>query len=248
MIYLKSREEIVRLRRANQVVAALMMHLKDLIRPGIRTVDLDREAEEFLLKEGAKPAFKGYKGYEHCLCTSINEEVVHGIPGRRELKEGDIISIDCGVYLDGFYGDHAWTLPVGKIGQKSQELLQVAEEALEKGIEKMAVGNRLYDVSYAIQSHVESHQFSVVKDFVGHGVGKELHEEPQVPNFGTPGTGIRLRPGLVLALEPMVNEGTWEVRTLADGWTVVTKDGRMSAHFEHSVAVTEKGPDVLSKI
>ncbi len=247
MIYLKSPEEIEKLRKANRIVVKVMQALRGIIRPGVTTLALDETAEAIIAGEKARPAFKGYRGFPKTLCVSINEEVVHGIPGKRKLVEGDIVSIDCGVYHEGFYGDHAWTFPVGLVSEGANRLLQASEEALRLGIEKMRVGNRLYDISAAVQNYLESKQFSVVRDFVGHGIGRELHEEPQLPNFGTAGTGIRLKPGLVLAFEPMVNAGAYEVKTLEDGWTVVTKDGKLSAHFEHSVAITAAGPDILSR-
>lgn len=248
MIVLKSKEEIDIMREANRIVAEVLEFLKGMINPGVTTGELDRVAEKMIRERGATPAFKGYLGYRHTLCTSINEEVVHGIPGDKSLSEGDIISIDCGVLYKGFYGDHAWTFPVGMIDRESEDLLNVAKEALFRGIKMAAVGNRLYDISAAIQEYVEGSGFSVVKDYVGHGIGRKLHEEPQVPNFGEAGTGIKIRPGLVLALEPMVNAGTSDVKVLQDEWTVVTKDGKRSAHFEHSVAITENGPEILSKI
>ena len=247
MICLKSPEEIEKLRLANQIVASVMKTVKGLIRPGIATEELDRIAEEMILKEGAKPAFKGYRGFNHALCISINEEVVHGIPGKRKLQTGDIVSIDCGVLRDGFYGDHAWTFPVGGVSKRAERILEIGEKSLYLGIEKMRVGSRLFDISTAVQEYVEAKGYTVVRDFVGHGIGKELHEEPQLPNFGTKGTGMRLKAGLVLAIEPMVNEGSFDVEVLKDGWTVVTKDRKLSVHFEHSVAVTEKGPDILSQ-
>lgn len=247
MIYLKSPEEIEGLRLANRLVVKVMQTLKELIRPGIMTEALDVVAEKIILEGKGKPAFKGYRGFPKTLCVSINEEVVHGIPGQRRLVEGEIVSIDCGVFLKGFYGDHAWTFPVGRVSEKVKKLLAVGEESLRRGIEKMRVGNRLGDISDAVQSCAESHGFSIVRDFVGHGIGQALHEEPQLPNFGTAGTGLRLKPGLVLALEPMINEGTYEVKTKEDGWTVVTRDGKCSVHFEHSVALTQGEPDVLSR-
>lgn len=248
MIILKSREEIIKMRHANRLVAEVMAELSKRIKEGVATLELDVFAEDMILKRGAKPAFKGYCGYEHALCLSINEEVVHGVPGKRELEEGDIISVDCGVLLDGFYGDHAWTFPVGKISPQAKKLLEVTEEALERAVAMTAVGHRLYDISAEIEDCAKSNGFSVVRDYVGHGIGKSLHEDPQVPNFGNRGTGIKLRPGLVLALEPMINEGTYEVSVKNDGWTVVTKDGKLSAHMEHSVAITENGPEILSRI
>lgn len=246
MIYLKSPEEIERLRRANQIVVQVMQTLRTGIRPGTTTLELDQLAERVIAAAGGKPAFKGYRGFPSTLCVSINEEVVHGIPGPRRLQEGDLVSIDCGVFKDGFYGDHAWTFPVGAVSKQARRLLAAGAKALELGIAKMIPGHRLHDISGAVQQFVEGEGFSVVRDFVGHGIGRELHEEPQLPNFGTPGTGIRLKAGLVLALEPMINEGTHEVETLADGWTVVTKDRKWSVHFEHSVAITPEGADILS--
>jgi methionyl aminopeptidase len=220
--------------------------LADHVRPGVSTAELDRLAEEFILAKGARPAFKGYHGYPATLCTSVNDVIVHGIPSERcILKEGDIISLDCGVVVDGFYGDGAVTLPVGKISPEAQRLLQVTRECLELAVKEARPGRRLGDVSAAIQRHAEEAGFSVVREFVGHGIGRSLHEEPQVCNYGVPGTGPELRPGLVLAIEPMVNEGSPHVRVDADGWTARTEDGKLSAHFEYSVAVTENGPWVL---
>lgn len=247
MIYLKSPDEIEKMRLANRVVVKVMESLKGFVKPGVTTLELDNIAEEIVLREGAEPAFKGYRGYAHTLCLSINQAVVHGIPGLEKLKEGDIVSVDCGVVMGGFYGDHAWTFPVGEVSAAAKKILEVGEKSLYLGIEQMQVGGRLFDISAAVQNYVEKEGFSVVRDFVGHGIGKELHEEPQLPNFGTAGTGMRLRAGLVLALEPMVNEGTYAVVTLEDGWTVVTKDGKLSVHFEHSVAITKEGPDILSR-
>ncbi len=247
MIVLKSKAEIEKMRRSNQVVAEVMKALAEMVRPGVTTKELDRVAEELIRKHGGTPAFLGYRGFPGTLCTSINEEVVHGIPSpKRVLKEGDVVSIDCGVVLDGFYGDHAITFAVGQIAPRTQRLLEITNEALMKGIAQMVVGNRLGDVGAAVQTHVEAEGFGVVRDYVGHGVGRNLHEEPQVPNYGQPGTGLRLKAGMVLAIEPMVNEGTADVKLLSDDWTVVTADGKASAHFEHSVAITENGPDILS--
>ena len=248
MIILKSRAEIEKMRAANLVVCDCMDRISERIHPGVTTIELNRIAEEAILAAGARPAFKGYRGYQYTLCTSINEEVVHGIPGKRELKEGDIIGIDCGVLYGGFYGDMAVTFSVGNITPETSKLLKVTEGALYIGIDKARVGGRLFDISAAIQGHVEAAGFSVVRDFVGHGVGTSLHEDPQVPNFGEAGTGIKLRPGMVLALEPMVNTGDWKVKVLDDNWTVVTVDKSLSAHFEHSVAITESGPYILSKM
>jgi len=246
MIYLKSIQEIEKIKKSSQLVARALKYLKAFIREGVSTEELDRLAEEYIKRHGGIPAFKGYRGYPRSLCVSVNEEVVHGIPGKRRLKEGDIVSLDLGVLMDGYYGDAAITVPVGKVSELASKLIKVTEEALYRGIEMARPGNRLSDISYAIQNHVEKAGFSVVREFVGHGIGKELHEEPQVPNFGPPNRGPRLEPGMVLAIEPMVNTGTWEVRILPNGWTVVTADGGLSAHFEHTVAITDNGPEILS--
>ncbi len=246
MINLRTKEEIEKLRRSNRLVAQALLKVREAIRPGVRTAELDRIAEETIRRGGGRPAFKGYRGYPANLCVSVNEEVVHGIPGPRRLEEGDIVSLDLGVLMDGYYGDAAITVPVGEVSEEAKKLIEVTEEALHKGIEKARVGNRLYDISHAIQSWVESFGFSVVRDFVGHGIGRQLHEEPQVPNFGPPNQGPRLMVGMVLAIEPMVNAGGWQVRVREDGWTVVTADGSLSAHFEHTIAITEDGPDILS--
>ena len=247
-VVLKTREEIEKLRRANVIVAEIHEYLKGFVKPGATTLDLETLCVEELRKRGVRPAFKGYRGYPFCLCTSVNEQVVHGMPDGRLLEEGDILSIDFGVLLDGFYGDAAFTHPVGEVSDEAASLMRVTAESLEGAIEAAKVGNRLLDISFAIQSHVESAGYSVVKEFVGHGIGRELHEPPQVPNFGTPGMGLRLKEGMVLAIEPMVNVGAWQVKVLEDGWTAVTSDGKLSAHFEHSVAITAEGPYVLSRI
>jgi len=248
MIIIKSPREIEQLKRSNAIVAEVFEKLKGMIVPGVTTKELDRVAEEYILLKGARPAFKGYRGFPATLCISVNEEVVHGIPNQRQLKEGDIVSLDVGVNLVGYFGDAAMTLPVGEVDPEAKRLLEVTEKALYIGIEKAMVGNRLFDISYAIQGWVESHGFSVVRDFVGHGIGRDLHEEPQVPNFGAPHQGPRLEKGMVIALEPMVNEGTHEVRVLSDGWTVVTKDGKRSAHFEHTIAISDDRAEILSTL
>ena len=248
MVILKSRQEIEKMRKSNVLVAVILEELKKKIRPGVKTIELDRLSEELALRKGARPAFKGYRGYPYSLCTSVNSEVVHGMPSERELKEGDIVSLDFGILRGGYYGDAAVTLPVGEITPAAKRLLRVTEEALYRGIAEVRAGNRIGDVSAAIQGHVEAAGFSVVRDLVGHGIGKSLHEDPQVPNYGTSGRGIELKPGMVFAIEPMVNEGTHRVDILRDGWTVVTADGKLSAHFEHSVAVTDNGPDILSRL
>jgi methionyl aminopeptidase len=246
MIIIKSPREIEQLKKSNAIVAEVFEKLKGMVSPGITTKELDQVAEEYILSKGGHPAFKGYKGFPATLCISINEEVVHGIPGQRRLKEGDIVSLDVGVDFVGYFGDAAITFPVGEVDPEAKRLLEVTEKALTIGIEKAKIGNRLFDISYAIQRWVESHGFSVVRDFVGHGIGKDLHEEPQIPNFGSPHQGPRLEKGMVFALEPMVNEGTYEVRVLSDGWTVVTADGKRSAHFEHTIAINDDGAEILS--
>jgi len=230
------------------MVAEVLYVLKENVRPGITTRGLNDIAEKETLSRGAKPAFKGYSGYPYTLCCSVNDQVVHGMPSTRELREGDILSMDFGVLYDGFYGDAAVTLPVGEISSAAQKLLKVTEESLHAAIDAARPGNRLSDISYAVQGYVEAHGFSVVRDFVGHGIGKSLHESPQVPNFGLPGKGVRLKPGMVLAIEPMVNELGHDVKVLADGWTAVTCDGGLSAHFEHTVAITERGAEILTQV
>jgi methionyl aminopeptidase len=246
VIIIKSSREIEQLRKSNAIAAEVFQKLKGMIIPGVLTKELDQIAEEIILLKDAIPAFKGYRGFPATLCISINEEVVHGIPGQRKLKEGDIVSLDVGVNLKGYFGDAAITLPVGEVDQTAKRLLEVTEKALSIGIERAKVGNRLFDISYAIQTWVESHGFSVVRDFVGHGIGRDLHEEPQIPNFGPPHKGPRLEKGMVLALEPMVNEGTYGVKILSDGWTVITTDGKRSAHFEHSIVITDGEAEILS--
>jgi methionyl aminopeptidase len=248
MITYRSQQEIDKLRKSSALVARTVQYLEPMIEPGITTADLDRAAEAFIRQHGGIPAFKGYRGFPATLCTSINAEVVHGIPSKnRTLRSGDIIGIDCGAIVDGYYGDHAVTFAVGEISSQEQELLQATRAALEEGIAQAKVGNRLSDISHTIQKYAEERGYSVVKAFVGHGIGTELHEEPQVPNFGPPGRGPRLREGMVLALEPMLNIGTADVQILSDNWTVVTVDGKLSAHFEHTVAVAEHGGIVLSQ-
>lgn len=246
MIIIKSKREIEQLKKSSAIVAEVFEKIKKAIEPGVQTKELDRIAEDIIRSKGAIPAFKGYRGFPATVCISINEEVVHGIPGQRRLKEGDIVSIDVGVNLNGYFGDGAITLPVGEVDEIGKRLIEVTERALYIGIEKARPGNRLFDISNAIQTWVESNGFSVVRDFVGHGIGKDLHEEPQIPNFGPPNQGPRLEEGMVFALEPMVNEGTHMVKILSDGWTVVTADGKRSAHFEHTIAITDDGAEILS--
>jgi methionyl aminopeptidase len=247
-IILKLPDEIEKARASNLIVAEVLSRLREKVKPGVKTKDLDKFAEDIAEKRGAKPAFKGYRGYPHSLCVSINEVVVHGMPSKRVLEEGDIVGLDFGVYYKGFFGDATITLPVGKVTEKASRLIEVTRESLYAGIAQAREGNRLGDISAAVQDTVEDAGYSVVRDFVGHGIGKNLHEEPQIPNFGKKGRGIELKSGMILAIEPMVNEGEYKVQILPDGWTVVTKDGSLSAHFEHSVAITDNGPDILSKL
>lgn len=231
-----------------RMVAEVLELLKDMVRPGITTLALNAAAEKEALKYRAKPAFKGYSGYPYSLCCSVNDQVVHGMPDNRELRTGDILSLDFGVLFNSYYGDAAVTFPVGEISATARKLLKVTEESLYAAIDVATPSHRLSDISYAVQSHVESHGFSIVRDFVGHGIGTSLHESPQVPNFGSPGRGITLKPGMVLAIEPMVNEKGPDVKVLVDGWTAVTCDGGLSAHYEHTVAITDHGPEILTKL
>jgi len=247
-IILKSPQEIERMRRSNRIVAEILEEIKSVARPGVTTRELNERAEELLAQRNARSAFKGYNGYPAVLCTSVNEEVVHGIPSDRVLREGDILSLDFGAIYEDYYGDAAITLAIGRISAEAERLMRVAEESLYLAIDRARPENRLQDISAAVQGHVESHGFSVVRDFVGHGIGQHLHEKPQIPNFGEAGRGVRLKPGMTLAIEPMINAGGHEVMVLQDGWTAVTKDRSLSAHFEHSVAVTENGPYILSKL
>jgi methionyl aminopeptidase len=249
MIICKSPAEVEKLRRSGRIVRQLLGEIRDQVRPGITTLELEKFVVKRLKELRARPAFKGYRGYPCCLCTSINEEVIHGIPSeRRTLKVGDILSLDLGVVVDGYYGDSALTVPVGGISGSAQHLLKVTEEALELAIDKVRLGNRLGDVSATVQQHAETNGYSVVREFVGHGIGKAMHEEPQIPNFGQAGHGPVLKEGMVFAIEPMVNAGGPAVRVLDDNWTAVTVDGGLSAHFEHMVAVTRNGPDVLTRL
>ena len=248
MVILKLPDEIEKARASNRIVAEVLSKLREKVKPGVRTRDLDKFAEEIARKRGAKPAFKGYHGYPYSLCISVNEVVVHGMPSERVLEEGDIVGLDFGVCYNGFFGDATITLPLGKVSEKALKLIQVTEQSLYAGIEQARDGNRLGDISAAVQSTVEAAGYSVVRDFVGHGIGENLHEDPQIPNFGKKGRGIELKRGMILAIEPMVNAGKYKVKVLPDGWTVITEDGSLSAHFEHSVAITDNGPDILSKL
>jgi len=246
VIVCKSPAEVERMRAAGQLVAAVLEDLRRRVGPGVATSELDEAAEARITAAGGVPAFKGYRGYPATICASVNEQVIHGFPSGRALVEGDILSIDVGAFLDGYCGDAAITVPVGRISEQAASLLRVTQEALYRAIERVRVGARISDIGHAVQLHVEAHGFSVVREFVGHGIGVAMHEEPQIPNYGPPGHGPRLTAGMVLAIEPMVNVGKAGVRILDDGWTAVTRDGSLSAHFEHTVAVTVNGPDVLT--
>jgi len=246
VIVCKSPAELEKMRAASQLVAQILEELAAMVAPGVSTADLDAAAERKVRAAGAEPAFKGYRGYPATLCASANEQVIHGIPNRTPLQAGDIISLDMGVKLAGYYGDSAVTVPVGAVSDEAARLLRVTQEALARGIAQVRVGGRVSDIGHAIQQHVEAHGFSVVREFVGHGIGASLHEEPQIANYGEPGRGPRLAEGMTLAIEPMVNMGKPAVKVLPDGWTAVTKDGSLSAHFEHTVAVTKNGPEILT--
>jgi methionyl aminopeptidase len=248
VIILKSSLEIERMKAPCRIVSETLELLRQKTQPGITTLALDQFAEKHALRSNALPAFKGYSGYPYSLCCSVNSQVVHGFPNDSELQPGDILSIDFGVVYDGFYGDAAITVAVGSVSERASKLIKVTEEALYKGIEKATTNNNLSDISSAVQTHAEMNGFSVVREFVGHGIGRSLHESPQVPNFGKPGRGVKLKQGMVLAIEPMINEKGPEVRVLSDGWTAVTIDGGLSAHFEHTVAITQNGPEILTII
>lgn len=246
MIVLKTEQEIGYMRDAGRIVGQTLAVIKKAISPGITTQELDHIAEQFIRRAGGVPAFKGYCGFPASICSSINEQVVHGIPGPRQLKDGDVISIDIGVKLNRYYGDAAITVPVGEVDAEILKLLSVTEQALNKGIEQAIKGNRLSDISHAVQLHAEAYGYGVVRDYVGHGIGQRMHEDPQIPNYGPPGRGPLLKSGMTLAIEPMINCGTPDVEVLADDWTVVTVDRKISAHFEHTVAITEGEPEILT--
>jgi methionyl aminopeptidase len=249
MIILKNRQEIEKIRVASRYAMEILLSLGEFVREGIKSIELETLCEERIRKiVDIRPAFKGYNGYPYCLCVSVNDEVVHGMPGERILKEGDIVSLDFGVLYEGFYGDVALTYGVGRMARETETLMTVTEESLYKGIDEVREGRRIHDVSNAVQTHVEAAGFSVVREFVGHGIGRSLHEEPQVPNFGAKGTGPRLKKGMVLAIEPMVNMGGTDIMIRDNGWTAVTKDGSLSAHFEHTVAITDRGTEILSRL
>lgn len=249
MIVLKNAEEIGKMRNAGRFAMEVLVALKEHVKPNVRTSELEEACKEMLsARPDMKAAFKGYNGFPYCLCVSVNDEVVHGMPSGRVLVDGDIVSLDFGAIYKGFYGDAALTYPVGRVSEDAERLMRVTEESLYKGIEEVREGNRLYDVSHAIQAHVEAEGFSVVRDFVGHGIGRQLHEDPQIPNFGARGTGVRLRKGMVFAIEPMINAGGSEIVIRDNGWTAATRDGKLSAHFEHTVALTDKGAEILSRL
>jgi methionyl aminopeptidase len=248
MIIGKSKKELEKMRAAGQLVGQVLQELRQMVAPGVATIEVDRAAEKMIRDAGALPTFKGYHGFPYSICASVNEQVVHGFPSSYQLKEGDIFSIDCGVTLDGFVGDTATTVPVGTVGDEWLKLISVTEECLELAIEECLPGKHLGDIGAAVQHHAETHGYSVVRDYVGHGIGRSMHEDPQIPNYGRPGQGPKIRAGYVFAVEPMINMGTHYTKVLADGWTVVTVDGRPSAHAEHTIAITEEGPEVLTKI
>jgi len=246
MVILKSSNELEYMRRAGAIVKDVLNGLYDIIKPGLTTKSIDKYVNDTIISRSATPSFKNYRGFSGSACVSVNEVVVHGIPGDNVLKEGDIISVDVGAYKDGFHGDAARTYPVGEISDKASKLIDVTKESFFKGIEKAEVGGRLLDISHAIQTYVEENEFNVIRDYYGHGIGRDLHEDPAIPNYGKPNRGTRLRAGMVLAIEPMVVEGSYEVETLDDGWTVVTKDRGLAAHYENTVALTHNGPEILT--
>ena len=248
MVILKSPDEIEKMRAAGRILASTIQAVSAEVRPGVTPKQLDAIAHHLIAVAGATPSFLGYRDYPAATCISPNEIVVHGIPNDQPLKEGDIIGLDFGVYLNGYHADSAWTFPVGEVSEATKKLLRVSEESLYEGLKQAKAGNHIGDIAAAVQKHVESNGFSIVRDLVGHGIGQSLHEEPSVPNFGKPGKGPVLKEGMTICVEPMVNSGTWKVKTLADGWTIVTADRRYSAHFEHTIAITKDGPDILTKL
>jgi methionyl aminopeptidase len=248
MIIGKSKRELEKMRAAGRLVGLVLQELRRMVEPGITTLEVDRAAEKMIRDAGALPTFKGYHGYPFSICASVNEQVVHGFPSHYKLKEGDIFSIDVGATLEGFVGDTATTVPVGRVPEDILKLVRVTEECLERAIQQCREGKHLGDIGWAVQAHAEAHGYTVVRDYVGHGIGRRMHEDPQIPNYGTPGKGAKIRNGYVFAVEPMVNMGTHRTKVLADGWTVVTLDGRPSAHAEHTIAVTENGPEVLTRV
>jgi len=248
MIIGKSKRELEKMRAAGRLVGLVLHELRRMVEPGMTTLEIDMAAERMIREAGALPTFKGYHGYPFSICASVNEQVVHGFPSAYKLKEGDIFSVDCGATLEGFVGDTATTVPVGRVAEDRLKLIRVTEECLERAIEQCREGKHLGDIGWAVQSHAEAHGYTVVRDYVGHGIGRRMHEDPQIPNYGMPGKGVKIRNGYVFAVEPMVNMGTHHTKVLADGWTVVTVDGQPSAHAEHTIAITENGPEVLTRV
>ena len=248
MIIGKSKRELEKMRAAGQLVGQVLSHLRTLVAPGVTTMEVDRAAEKMIRDAGALPTFKGYNGFPYSICASVNEQIVHGFPSNYRLKEGDIFSIDVGVTLEGFVGDTATTVPVGKVSEDRLRLIQVTEECLERAIEQCRPGKHLGDIGWAVQEHAEAHGYSIVRDYVGHGIGRRMHEDPQIPNYGRPGLGQKIKAGYVFAVEPMVNLGSHHTKVLSDGWTVVTVDSQPSAHVEHTIAITEEGPEVLTLV
>ena len=246
MIIGKSRKELDKMRASGRLAGLVLQKLRSLVRPGVTTIEIDAQAEKMIRDAGALPTFKGYNGFPYSICASVNEQIVHGFPSKYELKDGDILSIDCGATLEGFVGDTATTVPVGKVDEEKQRLIRVTEECLERAIQECRAGNHLGDIGWAVQQHAEASGYSVVRDYVGHGIGRRMHEDPQIPNYGRPGLGPKIKTGYVFAVEPMVNQGTHFTKVLADGWTVVTLDGKPSAHAEHTIAITDDGPEVLT--
>ncbi|HEU4835818.1 MAG TPA: type I methionyl aminopeptidase [Pyrinomonadaceae bacterium] len=248
MIIGKSRKELEKMRAAGRLVGQVLAHLRSMVQPGITTLEIDRAAEKMIRDAGALPTFKGYNGFPFSICASVNDQIVHGFPSDYVLKDGDIFSIDCGATLEGYVGDTATTVPVGEVDEDKLKLIQVTEECLERAIQQCRPGNHLGDIGWAVQQHAEANGYSVVRDYVGHGIGRRMHEDPQIPNYGRPGLGQKIKAGYVFAIEPMVNQGTHFTKVLADGWTVVTMDGKPSAHAEHTIAITENGPEVLTLV
>ena len=248
MIIGKSKRELEKMRAAGQLVGQVLLHLRTLVQPGVTTIEIDRAAEKMIRDAGALPTFKGYNKFPYSICASVNEQVVHGFPSNYRLQEGDIFSIDVGVTLEGFVGDTATTVPVGRVSEDRLKLIRITQECLERAIEQCWPGKHLGDIGWAVQEHAEAHGYSIVRDYVGHGIGRRMHEDPQIPNYGKPGLGLKIKSGYVFAIEPMVNIGTHHTKVLKDGWTVVTMDGKPSAHVEHTIAITEEGPEVLTLV
>jgi methionyl aminopeptidase len=248
MIIGKSKRELEKMRAAGQLVGQVLVYLRTLVAPGVTTMEIDRAAEQMILDAGALPTFKGYNGFPYSICASVNEQIVHGFPSNYKLKDGDIFSIDVGVTLEGFVGDTATTVPVGKVSEDRLKLIRVTEECLQRAIEQCRPGKHLGDIGWAVQEHAEANAYSIVRDYVGHGIGRRMHEDPQIPNYGRPGLGPKIKSGYVFAVEPMVNLGSYHTKVLSDGWTVVTVDGQPSAHVEHTIAITEEGPEVLTLV